>query len=52
MSKCKYVKQKNMIVTASRGRAVKVCLFLDSFGRYLIFGEISRVKWKNKDKFK
>ena len=52
MSKCKYVKKNNMIVTASRGRAVKVIVNLYSFGKFPLSGEIYRQKLRNKDRFR
>ena len=50
MSKCKHVKKNNVIVTASRGRAVKVVIFSFSSGKFHPFGEISLLKLKNKEK--
>jgi hypothetical protein len=38
LSKSKYIKEKNMIITASRGRRVKVLLELFSSGRFQIRG--------------
>ena len=50
MSKCKHVKKNNVIVTASRGRAVKVIYLSHSFGKFRLFGEIFRLKLRKKDK--
>jgi hypothetical protein len=44
MSKCMYIKQKNLIITASRGRRTKVKLYLFSFGRYQALGEMLWLK--------
>lgn len=38
MSKTMYIKNKNMFITASRGRRIKVTLILSSFGKYLQHG--------------
>ena len=38
LSKTVHIKNKNMLVTASRGRIVKVFMIICSFGNYLIFG--------------
>ena len=48
MSKCMYIKEKNLIVTASRGRRVKVSNYLASFGRSPSLGEMLWPKWSRK----
>ena len=52
LSKTMYIKDKNMIVTASRGRRIKVILFSFSFGKFLVPGEIQWLKFKKKEKYK
>jgi len=50
MSKCMYIKEKNLIITASRGRKVKVTTCLLSFGRFPSLGETLWLKFKKKGK--
>jgi hypothetical protein len=52
MSKSKYIKDKNLIITASRGRRVKVALIIFSFGKFPAPGGTPWRKSRNSGKYR
>lgn len=52
MSKSMYIKSKSMIITASRGRKIKVITYLFSSGKYLQLGETHYQSYKKRGKSK
>lgn len=52
MSKTMYIKSKNMFITASRGRRIKVNIILSSFGKYPPHGGTPWLLCRRKGRYK